>query len=450
MQARHERLDRAILTPLTRIPTGYILWIVFLMSIVGWGIYAYLTQLSNGLIATAMRDKIMWGLYISNFVFFIGISHAGTLVSAILRVSHAPWRTPITRLAEFITVVALVIGASMPLIDMGRPDRVLNLFIFGRWQSPLIWDVLAITTYLTGSLIYLYLPLIPDLALCRDSISHKVSPVKRWFYSTLSLGWTGTPGQHRKLGKAIGIMMVIIIPVAVSVHTVVSWIFAMTLRAGWNSTVFGIYFVAGAIFSGIATIILVMAALRKLYHLEEFLTDKHFRYLGYLMGAFSIMMIYFSLSQHVTAGYKLAEGEGFLLAQLFTGPYSLMFWGYAIGGLLVPLFLVFLPWTRNIIGIVIAAVLVDVTMWIERFLIVVPTLRVPLMPYEPANYSPSWVEWSITAAAFALFMLIISVFTRLFPVISVWEVKEQEEREAVPVYGGEYGVPITVPQPSAD
>jgi molybdopterin-containing oxidoreductase family membrane subunit len=433
MEARHRRLDQAVLTPLTRAPRGYVLWVTGLVAIVGWGFYAYSTQVSSGLIVTAMGNEIMWGLYISHFVFFIGISHAGTLISAILRVTQAPWRMPITRMAEFITVVALMIGASMPLIDMGRPDRVLNLLLYGRWQSPLLWDVLAITTYLAGSLIYLYLPLIPDLALCRDAIAHKVSPLKRWFYNTFSIGWAGTRAQHKKLASAMGMMMVVIMPVAVSVHTVVSWIFAMNLRPGWNSTVFGIYFVAGAIFSGIATIIIVMAVLRKLYHLEEFITEKHFRYLGYLMGVFSVIMIYFNLSEHLTTGYKVAEGDEFLLTQLMTGTYSSSYWVYAVGGLVVPVLLVFLPWTRTIVGVVVAALLVDVGMWLERFLIVVAPLRVPLMPYEPASYSPTWVEWSIIAAAFAAFMLMITLFSRLFPVISVWEVKEQEERElAVP------------------
>lgn len=427
MLGHHQRLEQAALTPLTRWPKGYLLWIAFLAAIVGWGFYAYVTQVASGLGVTDMGDKISWGLYISNFVFFIGISHAGTLISAILRVAQAPWRMPITRMAEFITVVALLIGASMPFIDLGRPDRVLNLIFYGRWQSALVWDVVAITTYLTGSLIYLYLPLIPDLALARDRISDRVSAPKRWFYRTFAIGWIGTPLQHKKLNRALFRMMIVIIPVAVSVHTVVSWVFGMTLRTGWDSALFGIYFVAGAIFSGIATIIIVMFVLRRLYHLEEFITLQHFRYLGYLMGAFAVIMIYFSLSDHLTAGYKVANGDKFLLSQLLTGEYALLFWLYSVGGLVLPAILVFTPGLRGIAGIVIAAALVNVAMWIERFLIVVPTLRVPLMPYEPANYSPSWVEWSITAGAFAMFMLLISLFARLFPVVSVWEIKEQEE-----------------------
>ena len=208
------RLEDRVLSPLTRAGKGYYLVVGVLALIVAWGIYAYSVQWRDGLYVTGMRDRILWGLYITLFVFFIGISHAGTLISAILRVSKAGWRVPITRMAEFITVVALMIGAIMPIIDIGRPDRVIHLVLFGRWQSALIWDVIAISTYLTGSFIYLYLPLIPDLALARDRIGHLVSRPKRLFFQIFSLGWQGTPGQKRHLALAMGIMMLMILPVA--------------------------------------------------------------------------------------------------------------------------------------------------------------------------------------------------------------------------------------------
>jgi len=429
LKQRHTRLEQTVLAPLARISWRYWALVSLLAAIVGWGLYAYLTQLRTGLAVTGMRDKMLWGLYITNFVFFIGISHAGTLLSAILRVTQAGWRVPVTRMAEFITVVALMVGALFPIIDLGRPDRIPNLFLYGRWQSPILWDVLAIVTYLTGSLIYLYLPLIPDLALCRDRIGERVAPLKRWFYAIFAIGWRGAPGQQRRLARAMRLMMIIIIPVAVSVHTVVSWIFAMTLRAGWNSTVFGIYFVAGAIFSGIATIILIMAVLRRVYHLEEFITRTQFRNLGLMLGAFAVIMAYFNLSEYLTIGYKLPKGEDVLLASLFTGRFAPYFWGYLGVGLLAPALLVFLPWTRSIPGIILAAALVDGAMWIERYLIVVASLSVPLMAGPPASYTPTWVEWSITAAAFAGFALAITLFSRLFPVISVWEVQEQDKQE---------------------
>ena len=424
-----ERLERTALAPLTTTSRGYYLWVAFLALVVAWGAYAYSTQLLQGLIVTGKRDHILWGMYITLFVFFIGISHAGTLISAILRASHAGWRTPVTRMAEFITVVALMVGGLMPIIDLGRPDRILNLFIYGRWQSPIVWDVLSITTYLTGSIIYLYLPMIPDLALVRDRLGHSASGLKRRLYTLLSVGWQGTPRQKRYLSTAIGLMMLLIIPIAVSVHTVVSWIFAMTLREPWNNPMFGAYFVAGAIFSGIAVLILVMAVLRRLYHLEEYITPKHFINLGYLLGAFVFIMAYFNASEYVTEGYKMAGGAVFHFRQLFTGPLAPLYWSYAIGGLLIPGLIVLLPWTRTMKGVIVAAGLALAGMWVERYFIVVGGLRVPLMPYQPAHYFPTWVEWSIMAGAMAGFTLIITLFVKLFPVIAVWEVAEHHEAE---------------------
>ncbi|MBI4339375.1 MAG: polysulfide reductase NrfD [Chloroflexi bacterium] len=426
-----ERLEKRVLAPLTSTGKGYYLLVAALLAVVGWGAYAYFTQLREGLIVTAMRDRISWGLYITLFVFFIGISHAGTLISAILRVSKAGWRVPVTRMAEFITVVALSVGALMPLIDMGRPDRLQNLILFGRWQSPLIWDILAITTYLTGSILYLYLPLIPDLALARDRLSDVVAPWKRGFYRILSVGWIGTDNQKRYLVIAMTLMMLVIIPVAVSVHTVVSWIFGMTLREPWNNPMFGAFFVAGAIYSGIATIVIVMALLRKVYHLEEYITPQHFINLGYMLAGFALIMIYFNLLEFVTTGYKLA-GEGEMhFRELFTGSLAPVFWFYTLGGMVLPALIIVVPWTRSILGVVVASVFVDIGMWMERYFIVVGGLRLPTMPYEPATYFPSWVEWSIMAGAFAGFCLIIAVVVKVLPIISVWEVAEHYEDEKV-------------------
>lgn len=434
MDGQRDRLEERALAPLQRTGRGYYVLILGLLTVIAFGLYAYATQVARGLSVTGMApttNKIVWGLYITNFVFFIGISHAGTLISAILRVANARWRTPVTRMAEFITVVALFVGALFPIIDLGRPDRLLNVLRYGRWQSPILWDLFAITTYLAGSLMYLYLPLIPDLATCRDRLGSAVSPVKRWLYRSLSVGWTGAPDQRRNLTFALTLMMLVIIPVAVSVHTVVSWIFAMTLRTGWDSTMFGAYFVAGAIFSGIATLILVMAVLRKLYGLEEYITQKQFTYLGYLLAAFGVIMVYFNLSEFVTNGYKLKEEYPVYLGEIFTGSFAPVYWSYLVGGLLLPGIVMLIPWTRTIMGVVAAAAAVVIAMWFERYLIVVASLRVPQMPYQNlADYFPTWVELAITAGAFALFTLIIAIFVKLVPVISIWEIREQQEEEA--------------------
>jgi molybdopterin-containing oxidoreductase family membrane subunit len=409
------RLEETTLGPPRRTTTWYYLFVGFLLAVLGWGIYAYYVQIRDGLVVTGMNDRISWGIYITMFVFFIGISHAGTLISAILRVSNATWRTPITRMAEFITVVALTTGAIFVIVDLGRPDRLANVLIHGRWQSPIVWDVTAVATYLTASVVYLYLPMIPDLAFFRDRLATKASSLKARIYKVLALDWRGTDKQKSSLHRAIAIMMILIIPIAVSVHTVVSWIFAMTLREAWNSTIFGFFFVAGAIFSGIATLIIVMAILRKIYRLEEYITQKHFVYLGYLLAA----------TEYVTTGFKFEEGEEFLFRQLFVDEFAPFFWFYLIGGLFLPVALMFIRRFRTISGIVVAAVFVDIGMWLERYFIVVTGLRAPLLPYEPANYAPTWVEWSITAGGFALFALMITLFVKFFPIMAVWEMTEE-------------------------
>ncbi len=426
------RLERVALAPLAETGRAYRLWLVALVAIIAWGVYAYSTQIATGLIVTGMRDRISWGVYIASFVFFIGISHAGTLLSAILRASKARWQLSITRMAELITVVALIVGALFPFIDMGRPDRFLNLLFYGRWQSPLMWDILAISTYLTGSTLYLLLPLIPDFALARDRLGPTASRFRRTLFTLGAVGYRGTPAQRRALERAMTVMMIVIIPVAVSVHTVVSWIFAMTLRVPFNTTVFGPFFVAGAIYSGIAAIIVLMAVLRRVLHFEEFITITQFRGLGYLLGAFTLIMGYFNLQEYAVHGYKLEAGMLFHFQQLMTGPFAPLFWFYILGGILLPGLLILHPRTRTIRGIVVAAVLALLAMWVERYLIVVSGLRVPLMPYTPADYLPSWVEWSVLGGAFGLFALIISLFAKLFPVISIWEVTEHRGPEPAP------------------
>lgn len=426
-----DRLEAAALAPLIRTSRVWYIWVAFLLAVVAWGVFAYVYQIEHGLISTGMRDEVIWGLYITNFVFFIGISHAGTLISAILRLTQAEWRRPITRMAEVITAVALMVGGLMPIVDLGRPDRIPNLILHGRIGSPVIWDFISITTYLTGSLIYLFLPLIPDIALARDRMKAAGSKFRYRFYRLLSLNWHDTPQQRRSLERAIGVMMIIIIPVAISVHTVVSWIFAMTMRAGWDSTIFGPYFVVGAIFSGVAAIITVMYVFRRVYHLEEYITQKHFLYLGYMLLALALIYMYFTLAEYITTGYKMAEGEGLLLEELMLGRYALPFWLFAIGGTIVPSLLIALPRTRTIHWIVFASVLVNIGMWLKRFVIVVPSLGLPLMPYEWGTYWPTWVEIAITSGALAGFALLFTLFAKLFPIISVWEIREGWERTPV-------------------
>jgi molybdopterin-containing oxidoreductase family membrane subunit len=486
--------------PLRSNSIRFYLFVAFLLVVIGWAAYAYYVQLRDGLIVTGLRDYMFWGVYMTNFVFFIGISHAGTLISAILRVTHAEWRRPITRMAEAITVFALMIGGPMIIIDMGRPERLLNLLQYGRLQSPILWDLISITTYITGSLMYLYLPMIPDLAECRDRLVD--APAwKHRIYRILSLGWHGDEEQKQRLERGVAIMAVLIIPIAISVHTVVSWIFGMTLRPGWHSTIFGPYFVVGAIFSGIAAIITAMVIFRRVYHLESYLTEKHFRYLGLLLLVMDLIYIYFTLSEYLTMAYGNDVADQGVMAELFVGNFAPIFWGMVLGGFVLPALMLALPslikapqretrplpllrpaaaalavvvlallvaapgvgpsadlqvsallpmvWVLGILAAlfglfsvalplmrahpiattVAAALLVNIAMWLKRYVIIVPTLynpRVPIqnVPWEWAHYQPTWVEWSITAGAFASFILLYTLFSKMFPVISIWETSE--------------------------
>jgi Ni/Fe-hydrogenase subunit HybB-like protein len=293
-----EAQDRETLVePLFRAGPGFYALVLFLLAVIGWGGFVYLRQITQGLAVTGMQRPAYWGVYMVNFVFFIGISHAGTLISAILRVTQAEWRRPITRIAEAITVVALVVGTFQILFDMGRPDRLLLMFRYGRLQSPLLWDMVSVTLYFLGSVTYFYLPLIADVAILRDNLPTTAPAWRRRLYNVLALGWRGNRTQWLRLERVIAVMAIIIIPIAVSVHTIISWILATTLQPGWHSTVFGPYFVVGAIFSGIGALFIAMTVMRWAFRLEAYITEKQYRYLGYLLIAMTLIWFYFTYTE---------------------------------------------------------------------------------------------------------------------------------------------------------
>ena len=394
---------------------------------------AWVHQLDRGLSVTAMGDYFSWGVYIADFVFFIGISMAGTLISALLRLSGAHWRHPITRMAEGITVCALLVAAPMIIVDMGRPDRILYTVLHGRLQSPILWDILSLSTYLAGSLLYLYLPLVPDFALMRDQ-GDRFPPWAHRFYTLAALGWRGTEAQRRRLEKAIAVMAIAIIPVAVSIHTVTAWLFGLTLRPGWHSTIIGPDFVVGAIYSGVAAVITFMALFRRVFRLGRYLQPVHFQKLATILLASGIVYAYFTFNEFIGGIYAKEMSERALLASIFSGTFAWEFWSMVGVGLLLPMAILLIPRLRSIGGIVTASLLVNVGMWIMRFLIVVPTLASPYMPIAgtPGHhlvYIPTWVEWMITAGAFAAFGLLYILFSRIAPVISIWELVEENEAE---------------------
>lgn len=429
-EAFRTRLERTALNPLNHTSQAYYVLVALLAAVVAWGFYAFLVQLRLGLGTTGMGDTVVWGLYIVNFVFFLGIAMAGTVISAILRITGAGWRTPVTRLAELVTVTALMIGAIMPVIDLGRPDRVAGILVYGRFQSAIMWDIIVITTYLTGSLLYFYLPMIPDMALLRDRLARTGETLKYRVFVLLAVGWQGTPAQRERLHKAEHIMSLAIVPMAVLTHTVASLIFAWMLRPGWNSTIYGVYFVVGAVFSGIGTVILVLAVFRKFFHLEEYLTEKHFRYLSYMLLALLASYAYLVLTEYLTVGYVLVTEEKHLLELLFLGKNAVWFWLFIAIGVVIPFFLIVIQRGPTIPRIASAALLVNIAMWVKRFIIVVPSQQVPLLPYEYGSYAPTWIEWAITAAAVAAFALVFAIAAKVMPMMPITELAEEAEENA--------------------
>jgi len=415
-------VDETLLRPLHRSSPKLLLMVALLVFFGSAGIILFGRQVALGLGVTGLNHPVTWGFYIVNFVFFIGISHAGTLISAILRLSQAEWRRPITRMAEVITVVVLAIGGLHPIIDLGRPDRVLNVFTSGRLQSPLLWDVTAISAYFMASTVYLFIPLIPDIAILRDR-----GGKLRWFYEFLSWGYAGTPRQKKVLENAMTVMMIIVIPIAVSVHTVISYIFAMTVQPGWHSTIFGPYFVVGAIFSGIAALLIVMIGFRSAYHLEDYLKPVHFSYLGKLLLIMSLLWFYFTFSEYLTGVYGNEPHELKVVWYKFSGGYAPFFWTMVLTNFVIPVALLSSPRTRTIRNILIASISIVIGMWLERLNIVIPSLINPRIPAPQGFYVPSLTEWGLFAGAVSVFIFGFIVFSKLFPLVSVWEMQEGRE-----------------------
>jgi molybdopterin-containing oxidoreductase family membrane subunit len=421
LRHRDEILVRSVLEPWSPSQKAVV---AVLAAVTLFALGCWWKQLRVGLSVTGLGKPVAWGLYITNFVFFIGISYGGTLVSAILRIANGEWRRAITRAAEALAVLVLAVGGWNILLDMGRPDRAMKIALWGRTQSPLLWDVVAIGTYVIATLLYLYLPLIPDLALLRT----RVTGVRRPLYHLLAFGWTGTAGQHQALERAISTIAVLIIPVAVAVHSVVAWVFSMTVQPLWHSTIFGPYFVLGAMFSGTAALNLVLALLRRSLHLGDFIRDVHFSNLGLLLLVLSALWLYFMVSENLTVAYGAEPREMSVLSEKLTGRFAPLFWTMCATCFVIPL--AALARKRTVPRVVLASLSVCVGMWIERYTIVVPTLEQPRLPYPTASYSPSFVELALMAGGFSTSALLYVLFTRLFPVISLWEMGEGRDLAA--------------------
>lgn len=407
------------------------IWTTILVILCAVGLYAYTLQVRNGLGVTAMRDYASWGIYISNFVFFVAISLVGSLITAIFRLTNVQWRTPLTRISEIIAVAAIVFASLAIIVDMGRPERFIHLFMYSRLQSPIIWDVIVITTYLTLSLLFLYFPLLPDLPLL---IKHKKSSrAALHLYKFLGSFWKGTSDQRMMSEKAIRIISIMIIPIALAIHTVTSWLFATTYRPGWDSTNFGAYFVSGAFLVGAGGVVVAMYVFRRAYHLEEYITDKHFEHMGKIVVMLALLYLYFNINEYLVPAFKMKKAEEHHLMSLFTGNFARLFWSVIILGMIVPVIVLLFPKGRRPLPMFIMGVFIVVGAWFKRFLIVTPTLLSPFLPIfdspeSYAHYSPTWQEWAITTGTLAGALLIITIFARYFPIIPIHETIEEREK----------------------
>jgi formate-dependent nitrite reductase membrane component NrfD len=426
MQKTAEQIEHDLLRPLFHSSGKYWVAVALATSLLLAGVAAFCYQLYNGIGVWGINSPVFWAFDITNFVFWIGISHAGTLISAILRLTNATWRRPVTRCAEAITVFSILIGAIIPLCHIGRPWLGFWMIpypnqrhIWPNFRSPLAWDFFAISTYLTGSTTFLYLPTIPDFAAVRDASTG----LRKKIYRVLALGWQGTQRQWQRLEIAMHIMAIVIIPVAVSVHTIVSWDFAMTPVPMWHSSIFGPYFVAGAIFSGIAALILAMALLRKLSALRGISGADPLREPGQAAADHepALVLLHLCRAAHRLVR-QLPSGDGGVL-----GEHS-----QAVRAAVLDHGVLQLHHPRAHPGHQASAHhhrnrdrvgTVVVGMWLERFLIVVPSLEHKFLPYSWGTYRPTWVEDTLMASSFGFMLLLYLLFSKFVPMISIWEMK---------------------------
>lgn len=424
---------------------NWLLTFFFIACILG-GAYALYLQISKGHGVTGMRDNVVWGLFIVNFIFFIGLSYAGAIIAGLLHLFKIPWGKPIIRLAQVMTIISVVVGPVFILLCVGRFDRLHHLFIYPRIQSPMTWDVMAVVTFFAGAVLFFYMAIIKDLAVYRDA-GIKGPGWRQKLYKALSLGYRGTASQKRHLIISQNLLAIIMIPLSIIVASILSWIFGMTLRPGWHSTIFGPYFVLGALYSGCGVLIVAMWYYRRSHKLENYFTDQIFRYMGYAMMILAAGYGYFTFSEYFTGWFGSEKWESELIHKLFT-PDGYGWWTLFanLAGILFPILVVAIPATRKPNWITAAALVMVIAMWVKRYLIIVPTLETTLLPMqdtrtEYVKYSATWPEWLLTGAglaSFFLFFLLVSKFVTIVPVSGLEETDHTHKHvlnhnETVPV-----------------
>jgi molybdopterin-containing oxidoreductase family membrane subunit len=396
--------------------------------VMGMALWVY--QMKKGMGVTGLTHPVGWGVYITDFVFWVGIAHSGTLISAVLFLFRARFRSSFNRAAEAMTVFAVMTAGLFPLIHLGRswlfywlipyPNQRL---IWTNFKSPLMWDVFAVGTYFTVSAVFFYVGMIPDLAI----VKRWAVGARKWFYSALSLGWSGTDRQWRHYAQLYTLLAAFATPLVISVHSVVSWDFAMSIVPGWHTTIFAPYFVAGAILSGTAMVITLVVPMRRIFSLQRFITVDHFDAVAKILLFTSMIVSYAYIIEVSLAFYSGNEFEITMFKYRMLGDYKALYWTMITCNSLLPLTL-FVGRLRRSIGYLFAVSLfVNVGMWLERFVIIVTSLAKDYDPYAWGTYKPGLVEAGITLGSFGLFFTLFLVFAKVLPVLSMTELKEEAE-----------------------
>ncbi len=409
------------------------IWIWSLIAIILLGFYALILQIVEGQSVTGMRDNVVWGIYTVSFIFFLGLGYSGAFISSILHFIKTPWKNSVSRIVEITTVLSITIGPIFILLCIYRLDRLHYLFMYPRIQSPITWDVIAVMTDLVGCFLYLYLTFIPDLAILRDSDDLKVPKWKKKLYKSLAIGYQNTDYQREKLHKTTKTMSIIVIILAIVAYTILAWVFSLTLQPGWNSTIFAPYFIVSGLYTGIAVIIVAMYVIRKYLKLEKHIRKVHFIFAGVILLILSLLFGYFTFSEYFPKWYSHKTSDINLLNTLFSN----YFWMFIIANyvaVFVPLVIIGFKKLRTVKLITLTAIIAIVCLWLNRYLIIIPTLETPYIPIQDTRpefiqYSATWVEWSLTLAGIAAFCLFFTLLIKFVPVIPMSGILENEQNQ---------------------
>ena len=421
-----DKISTIVLT--RRTPRGWLLGFGLAFALVMLLLYAISYLLIAGVGIWGVNIPVAWGFAIINFVWWIGIGHAGTLISAILLLLHQDWRTSINRFAEAMTLFAVACAGIFPLIHLGRPWFFYWLFpypstmgVWPQFRSPLVWDVFAVSTYGLVSFMFWYVGLLPDLATLRDRARH---PLARIAYGILAMGWRGSAVHWKRYEMAYWLLAGLATPLVISVHTVVSFDFAIGIVPGWHSTIFPPYFVAGAIFSGFAMVMTLAIPIRRLYGLEDFITMRHLQAMAKVLLATGLMVAYGYLMEGFMAWYSGNRFESYMMANRLFGPYAPLFWCLLLCNIGVPQALWFRRIRANVLALFVIAIVVNIGMWLERFIIVVTSLHRDFLPPAWALYFPTAWDWATFVGTIGLFFALLFLFIRVLPMISIFEMRE--------------------------